>query len=132
MEKWLKLLQLDNLGMNISNLYFGNMHWGFVLRVVEKYTNPYSQLIQELNKAGHTSFSKDFLEAQLLNEGLYLGKRAERGTTDKSDEIKQTNPFSLIQNGHGNTQIGYVGQQVVNINYSSFGVDYMPQMIDTR
>lgn len=97
-----------------------------------KYTNPYSQLIQELNKAGHTSFSKDFLEAQLLNEGLYLGKRAERGTTDKSDEIKQTNPFSLIQNGHGNTQIGYVGQQVVNINYSSFGVDYMPQMIDTQ
>lgn len=40
-----------------------------------KHTNQYSQLIQELNKSGHISFSKDFLEEQLRNEKLYCNKK---------------------------------------------------------
>lgn len=40
-----------------------------------KYTNQYSQLIQELNKLGNISFSKNFLEEQLRNENLYCIKK---------------------------------------------------------
>ena len=40
-----------------------------------KYTNPYTQLIQNLYKSGHSIFTKTFLEEQLHNEGLYFTKK---------------------------------------------------------
>lgn len=40
-----------------------------------KYTNPYSQLIQNMNIVGHTFFTKEVLENHLRNENLYLPKK---------------------------------------------------------
>lgn len=40
-----------------------------------KHNNPYTQLIQELYKAGNISYTKKFLEDKLRNEGLYSSKR---------------------------------------------------------
>lgn len=49
-----------------------------------KHTNPYSQLIQNLNMSGHILFTKVFLEAQLRNEGLYSFKKGKASIAIRS------------------------------------------------
>ena len=53
--------QLENYGLQVIS---GSKH-----------TNPYSQLIQNLHKSGHTFFTKEILENQLHNENMYSPKR---------------------------------------------------------
>lgn len=53
--------QLENYGLQVIS---GSKH-----------TNPYTQLIQNLYKSGHTFFTKEILENQLHNENMYSTKR---------------------------------------------------------
>lgn len=127
----------ETLGDLKNNLNRSMESLGLQVISGSKYANTYTQLIQELNKSGHISFSKAFLEEQLCNEGLYSYKRnAEYSQQDsgqmntQATEKQIDNPFTFIQNGANSTQIGYVNQ--LSINYNGYCTNYLPPMVNNQ
>lgn len=75
----LKQIRIKSRQEKMDDLIFGlnQQLENYGLQVISgsKHTNPYSQLIQNLYKSGHTFFTKEILENQLYNENMYSTKR---------------------------------------------------------
>lgn len=79
------------------------------------YLNPYSQLIQKLFHAGHTEFTKEFLEEQLQREGLYIPKKDERVLIIRSYD--RGNQHQLAEEKNILKLEGYFEERFLKANY---------------